>query len=170
MPASQPKTSPAANPAVNPMEREVTITRVFDAPRELVFQAWTEPEHLIQWWGPHGFTNSACEVDLRVGGKWKIVMRFPDGTDNPCHGVYLEIVPPERLVFTNIAEDKNGNRLLEGVTTVTFADLGGKTNLTVHTRMTGLVPFAPLMLDGMEPGWSQSLERLDAKLAGRKVS
>jgi uncharacterized protein YndB with AHSA1/START domain len=163
MPASNASTSSAA---ANPMGREVTITRVFDAPRELVFQAWTEPEHLKRWWGPNGFTTPACEVDLRVGGAWKIVMRFPDGVnEHVMEAVYREIVPQERLVFTNIALDKDGNRLLKGTTTVTFADLGGRTKLTLHTRMAGLVPYAPRMLEGMETGWSQSLERLSEKLA-----
>ena len=162
MPASNAKTSPA----VNALEREVILTRVFDAPRELVFKCWTEPEHLKQWWGPNGFTTPACEVDLRVGGAWKIVMRFPDGSnEHTMQAVYREVLPPERLAFTNVALDKDGNRLLEGLTTVTFADLGGKTKLTLQTRMTGLVSYAGRMLDGMEAGWSQSLERLAEKLA-----
>jgi uncharacterized protein YndB with AHSA1/START domain len=162
MPASNAKTSPA----VNALKRELTLTRVFDAPRDLVFQAWTEPEHLKQWWGPSGFTTPKCEVDLRVGGAWKIVMRFPDGSnEHTMQAVYREVLPPERLAFTNVALDKDGNRLLEGVTTVTFADLGGKTKLTLQTRMTGLVSYAGRMLEGMEPGWSQSLERLAEKLA-----
>jgi uncharacterized protein YndB with AHSA1/START domain len=162
MPASNAKTSSATSAP----EREVILTRVFDAPRELVFQAWTEPAHLAQWWGPHGFTTPACEVDLRVGGAWKIVMRFPDGSnEHTMQAVYREILPPERLAFTSVALDKDGNRLLEGLTTVTFADLGGKTKLTLQTRMTGLVSYAARMLEGMEAGWSQSLERLAEKFA-----
>jgi uncharacterized protein YndB with AHSA1/START domain len=162
MPASNAKTSPASSA----LEREVIITRVFDAPRELVFQCWTEPEHLRQWWGPQGFTTPACDVDLRVGGAWKIVMRFPDGSnENTMQAVYREIFPPERLAFASVALDKDGKRLLEGLTTVTFADLGGKTELTLQTRVTGLVPYAARMLDGMEPGWTQSLERLAEELA-----
>ena len=68
------------------LERELVITRIFDAPRELVFQAWTDPEHLKKWWGPHGFTNPVCDVDLRLGGRWSILMRGPDGTEYPCGG------------------------------------------------------------------------------------
>jgi uncharacterized protein YndB with AHSA1/START domain len=150
----------------NALERALTLTRVFDAPRELVFQAWTEPEHLKRWWGPRGFTSPVCEVDLRVGGTWKIVMRFPDGVnEHVMQSVYREIVPPERLVFSNAALDKDGNRLLEGLTSITFEELDGKTKLTMYTRMTGLVPYADRMLDGMEPGWSQTLERLGETLA-----
>ena len=157
--------SNAGNPATNFGEREVVITRVFDAPRELVFQAWTDPQHLARWWGPKGWTNPVCEVDLRLGGTWRIVMRAPDGGEYPCGGVYREIVPPERLVFTNIAMDKDDNPLLDGLTTVTFAEESGKTKLTLRTRATGLVPYAPRMLEGMEAGWTQSLERLAAALA-----
>jgi len=162
MPASNAKTSATTNP----LERELTLTRVFDARRELVFQAWTEPAHLKQWWGPRGFTTPTCEVDLRIGGTWKIVMRFPDGSnEHTLQAVYREIVPPERLSFTNVAVDKDGNRLLEGLTSITFEELGGKTKLTLYTRMAGLVSYADRMLDGMEPGWSQSLERLGEALA-----
>jgi uncharacterized protein YndB with AHSA1/START domain len=167
MPASNAKTSAATNP----LERELTLTRVFDAPRELVFRAWTEPEHLKQWWGPRGFTTPACDVDLRVGGTWKIVMRFPDGVnEHTMQAVYREILPPERLSFTNVALDKDGTRLLEGLTTITLEEHGSKTKLTMYTRMTGLVSYADRMLDGMEPGWSQTLERLGEALAGRSNS
>jgi uncharacterized protein YndB with AHSA1/START domain len=104
-------------------------------------------------------------VDARVGGAWRIVMRSPDGVEYPGGGVYREIVEPERLVFTNIATDKEGNPLLDGLTTVTFAEHGGKTKLTLQTRAVGLVSFAAQMLEGMEAGWTQSLERLAEKLA-----
>ena len=72
-------------------EREIEIIRVFDAPRALVFKAWTDPKQLMQWWGPKGFTNPVCEADARVGGAWRIVMRAPDGNEFPCGGEYLEI-------------------------------------------------------------------------------
>jgi len=148
----------------NPMECEVTITRVFNASRELVFKAWTDPGHLRIWWGPHGFANPVCEADARPGGSWKIVMRGPGGMEYPGGGVYLEVVEPERLVFTDNATDLEGNLLLEGHTSVTFVDEGGKTKLTLVTRAIGRVPYAPQMLAGMEAGWSQSLERLERQL------
>jgi uncharacterized protein YndB with AHSA1/START domain len=97
------------NATANVAEREVVITRVFDAPRSLVFKAWTDPEHMARWWGPTGFTNTICELDARVGGAWRIVMRSPAGIEYPCGGVYRGIVEPERLVFTNIATDNEGN-------------------------------------------------------------
>jgi len=158
------------DPLSNPMEREVIITRVLNAPRELVFQAWTDPVHMARWWGPKDWTNPVCELDVRVGGAWRIVMRAPDGGDYPCAGVYREIVPPERLVFTNDAFDQAGTPLLQGLTTVTFEELGGKTQLTVKARAVGLVPYAPMMLKGMEAGWSQSLDRLTGYIASHDTS
>jgi uncharacterized protein YndB with AHSA1/START domain len=142
--------------------REVTITRIFDAPRELVFRAWTEKEHLARWWGPHHYTNPECEVDLRVGGELRIVMRGPEGTLHPMSGVFREIVRPERLVFSVRAVDLEGTPLLEGLATVTFEEQDGKTLLTLQKTAVGLAPIAERMLDGMEMGWSQSLERLEA--------
>lgn len=147
------------------MYREINLTRLLDAPRELVFKAWTDPKQLAKWWGPHHFTNPVCEVDLRVGGTMNIVMRGPDGNDYPMKGIYREIKAPEKLSFTNIAMDLAGNHLLEGFTTVTFADEGGKTRLTVVSGMNGLVPIAAQMLEGMEAGWSQSLEKLESFMA-----
>jgi uncharacterized protein YndB with AHSA1/START domain len=145
-------------------ERSVTITRVLDAPRDLVFRLWTEREHMAQWWGPRGFTNPVCEMDVRVGGAIRIHMRAPDGTVYPMTGTFREITPPQRLVFEAVAEDHDGNALLRSLTTVTFADEGGKTRLTVHADAVGLSPLAPQMLAGMEAGWTQSLEKL-AELA-----
>ena len=140
--------------------REVAITRVFDAPRELVFKAWTDAGHMAQWWGPKMFTNPVCEVDARPGGTIYIVMRAPDGVEYPMRGVFLEVVEPERIVFTAVAQDKDGNALLEAHTVVSFAQQGSETKLTVHQRAVGLAPLAPQMLAGMEAGWTQSLERL----------
>jgi uncharacterized protein YndB with AHSA1/START domain len=148
------------------MEREVVLARIFSAPRELVFKAWTDPSHTRQWWGPRYWTNPVCEMDVRVGGGWRIVMRSPDGGDYPCGGVYVEIAPPERLVFTNIAMDLDGNHSAEGVTTVVLTEHAGQTELTLITRMVGLAPFAPRMLAGMEAGWTQSLERLTGHVEG----
>jgi uncharacterized protein YndB with AHSA1/START domain len=149
-----------ASTSTHAAKRDVVITRVFDAPRSLVFKAWTDPRHLAQWWGPKGFTNPVCEIDARSGGAIYIVMRAPDGVEHPMRGVFREIVEPERLVFTSVAEDKEGNPLLEGVTIVTFAEHGGKTKLTLQASAVALAPVAPKMLAGMETGWTQSLERL----------
>ena len=115
-------------------EASVTLTRVFDAPRALVWKAWTDPKMMARWFGPRGFTNPVCELDVRVGGSLRIVMRGPDGNDYPMKGVFREVLKPKRLVFTNIAIDKAGKHLLEGETTVTFAESNNKTTLVLRTH------------------------------------
>jgi len=152
-----------------PVEREVVMTRVFDAPREVVFEAWINPWQLAQWFGPKVFTNPVSEVDARVGGKWKVVMRAPDGTEYPAVGVYREFVKPESLAFTNDALDKDGNRILEGFTTVTFEELDGKTKLTLVTRAKGLVAGTDRMLAGMDAGWSQSFDKLQGVVENKRA-
>jgi len=145
----------------NTQRKEVTITRLFDAPRALVFKAWTDPKQLAQWWGPHGFTTPVCEVDVRAGGAIRIDMRGPDGVVYPMKGVFHEIVEPDRLVFTSgTFEDAEGNPQLEVFTTVTFAELSGKTKLTLQAVVVKSAPEVAVALDGMEEGWSQSLDRL----------
>jgi uncharacterized protein YndB with AHSA1/START domain len=146
--------------ATLPMTREVTLTRTLDAPRALVWAAWTEPKRLAQWWGPHQFTNPVCEIDVRPGGKWLIHMKAPDGTVYPMTGEFREIVKPERMVFVAFAESLDGTKYLESVTEVTFEEQGAGTRLTVKAKAKGLHPMAPQMLAGMDAGWSQSLERL----------
>jgi uncharacterized protein YndB with AHSA1/START domain/ketosteroid isomerase-like protein len=161
--ATATKTKPTAR-------REITLTRVFDAPRALVFSMWTEAKHLANWWGPHCFTNPVCEVDARPGGKILIHMRGPNGDTHPMGGVFHEVVPHERLVFTTFVE-MNGNRIVEGHTTVTLEDHRGKTKLTLQSEAVGFVDFAEQMLAGMEPGWAQSFGKFDVEVtraAGRK--
>jgi uncharacterized protein YndB with AHSA1/START domain len=146
--------------------REITIIRVFDAPRTLVFEAWTDPKHLARWFGPAAFTVPECRMDLRVGGHWYLVMRANDevaamiGRDHPCGGEYVEIVPPERLSFTNNALDADGKIILEGFTTATFEDVCGKTKMTLTTCASGSGAHVRAMLGGMEQGWSESLQKL----------
>jgi uncharacterized protein YndB with AHSA1/START domain len=113
-------------------DRELVITRLIDAPRALVFKAWTEPEHLARWWGPKGFTTIRCEMDIRVGGAYRFGMRSPEGKEYWKVGVYREIVEPERIVFTFAWEDAGGDPGDELLTTVTFAEDGGRTRLTLR--------------------------------------
>lgn len=153
------------NAATSAAAGELVITRVFDAPRELVFKAWTDPKHVAQWWGPHGFTNPVCELDVRPGGAIRIHMRGPDGTVYPMTGVYQEIVEPTRLVFSSAALDEQGTPLFEVLTTVAFAEHGRKTTMTVKARVVKSTSEAAPYLKGMEAGWTQSLERLEAHLA-----
>ena len=116
---------------------------------------------MAQWFGPRGFTNPVCELDVRAGGSIRIVMRGPDGNDYPMTGVFREVLKPERLVFNIVAIDKEGKHLLEGETTVTFAENNNKTTLILRTHAVGLVPIAPQMLAGMEAGWTQSIDKLE---------
>ncbi len=141
-------------------KRTVEITRVFDAPRDLVWRAWTDPGMVAQWFGPSCFTSSVPIWDLRVGGELRIVMHGPDGNDYPMKGVFLEIVPPERLMFSNIAVDAEGTHLLEGTTTLVLSESGGRTTLSLVSHAVGRVPIAPQMLAGMETGWTQSIDKL----------
>ncbi len=137
-------------------------TRVIDAPRELVFKAWVDPERLRQWWGPKGFTNPVCEVDPRPGGAIRIHMRGPDGTIYPMTGVYQEVLEPERLVFTSAALDADGKPMFEILNVVTFIPQGKQTKLIVEARVTMTTSAAAPYLAGMDEGWSLSLDRLAA--------
>jgi len=146
-------------------EGTVEIVRVFDAPRALVWQAWTDPKMMAQWFGPRDFTSTVPELDLRVGGALRIVMHG-HGNDYPMIGTFLEIVAPERLVFSSAAIDNDGNRLLKGETTVSFTEKAGKTTLTLKAHAVGLVPIAAQMLAGMNAGWTQSIDKLGELVAG----
>jgi uncharacterized protein YndB with AHSA1/START domain len=144
---------------------DLVVSRVFDAPRELVFEAWTDPEQLAQWWGPRGFTNPVCELDVRPGGSIRVHMRGPDGTVHPMTGVYQEVREPERLVFTTAPLDSEGQPLFEVLHTVTFVEQTGGTKVTVLSRVVRSTAEAVPYLAGMEAGWTQSLERLAEHVA-----
>ncbi len=160
-----------SSPAQKAAMPVLVITRVFDAPRELVFKAWTDPKHMAQWWGPKGFTNPVCELDARPGGAIRIDMRGPDGVVYPMKGVFHEIVEPERLVFTSTAfEDEEGNPKLQVLNTITFAEQGGKTKLTLQAVVVRSAPEVAAALAGMEEGWKQSLDKLAEWLAKVETS
>lgn len=146
---------------------EVTLTRTFDAPRALVWKAWTDPQMMALWWGPKGFINPVCEMDVRAGGKMQIHMQAPDGTVHPLTATFDEVAEPECLVFRAVALDQANRPLLESLTTVTFHDVGGKTKVIVHASAAPIEPVATDMLRGMNEGWSQSLERLADLIEGR---
>ena len=139
---------------------DLVLTRTFDAPREVVFRAWTDPKTLAVWWGPKGFSNPVCEVDAREGGEIRIHMRAPDGVVYPMKGVFEEVDEPERLIFISTALDEKGNSMFDVLNTVTLAEVGGKTSLTLRARVIKATAVAPQYLKGMEAGWSQSLDRL----------
>ncbi|HEX9029312.1 MAG TPA: SRPBCC domain-containing protein [Anaerolineales bacterium] len=156
------------------MSQELTLKRIFDAPRELVFKAWTDPKLVAQWWGPTVFTNPVCELDPKPGGKIHIVMRGPANSDFdsdfPMTGTFKEVDAPQRLVYTSEAYmDGLSGPQIETLTTVTFADKGGKTEMTLHVVVVRSTPAAAGALQGMEAGWTQSLEKLN-DLAGQLKS
>jgi uncharacterized protein YndB with AHSA1/START domain len=140
---------------------ELVIARTFDAPRELVFNAWTDPSQLVHWWGPKGFTNPRCEADVRPGGKIRIDMRAPDGTIYPMGGEFREITPPDRIVFISCALDADGNSIFDILNTVTFSQQEGKTILNLRAEVIRADANAPQYLAGMQEGWQLSLDRLE---------
>jgi uncharacterized protein YndB with AHSA1/START domain len=149
-------------------KQDVLITRVLNAPRELVWKAWTDPQHFMQWWGPKDYTCPFCEIDLRVGGKYLNCMRSPEGKEYWSTGVYREIIPMERLVFTDCFADEQGNVVpashyglssdfpLEMLVVLTLEDLGGKTRMVLEHIG---VPTGPDS-DGTQQGWSESFDKL----------
>ena len=149
------------------LDQEFVITRKYDAPRELVFQAWTDPRHLERWWGPRGFTNPVCEWDARPGKTIYVVMRGPNGVDYPMGGEFREVTPPERLVFTSGAMDGTKKLLFEFLHTVTLTERDGTTTLTIRSRVIKTTPEAGKYIGGFEAGMTQSLERLAASLPQR---
>jgi uncharacterized protein YndB with AHSA1/START domain len=162
------------NNAVSDVER-MTVTRVFDAPRELVWKAWTDPKYIMQWWGPKGFTAPVCEMDFRVGGKLLCCMQGPDGQLCGWNAVeYHEIVPYEKIVSSMYFADSKGNKIepetlgieheaIEGAYDVTlFEDLGnGQTRLT----QIGNEPMESAKESGQFEGWNQTLDKVAAVVA-----
>lgn len=137
-------------------ERELVLTRIFDAPRRLVFQAWTDPDHLVHWLGPQGFTGTILKMEVRPGGTYRFHMRGPDGGNLWRQGVYHEVVAPERLVFTYAWEAPEGTPGHETLVTVTFEEHEGKTKLTLRQALFESVT----KRDEHQGGWSSSLARL----------
>jgi uncharacterized protein YndB with AHSA1/START domain len=156
----------ANNARIDPVREssqwDLVMTRTFDAPRELVFKAWTDPEQVRLWWGPHGFTNPRCQVDARRGGAMHIDMRAPNGVVYPMKAVFEEVREPERLVFVTSALDDKGNSMFDVRNIVTFLERRGRTELRLEAQVIQATAVAPQYLQGMELGWSQSLERLEA--------
>ncbi len=145
-----------------PTDRELVMTRVFDAPRNVVFDALTKPEFLRRWYGPRGWSLSVCEVDLRVGGAWRFVSRRPDGKEVGQRGVYREVASPERLVNTESWEDWNPGELL--VTTI-LVEQDGKTTLTVTSLFPSQEVRDMLLKSGMASGAAETYDKLAEVLA-----
>jgi uncharacterized protein YndB with AHSA1/START domain len=147
--------------------KEVNITRIIKAPRVLVWRAWTDPVQVAAWWGPQGFTNPHCVWDARPGGAILVHMRGPKDSPfdfvMPMKGKFHEVVAPERLVLTSTAmEDDDGVAQLETHNTITLQEHAEGTKLSVHAVVVKVMPAAQNAINGMQAGWMQSLEKLDA--------
>lgn len=147
-----------------PSDTEITLTRLFNAPKHLLFEAMTKPEHIRQWWGHlgEGYSVPVCEVDLRVGGRWRFVNRHPQG-EAAFNGVYREITPPDRLVHTEIFEMFPD---AESVVTTVLTDEGGRTRLTATVAYPSKEVRDMVLQSGMEHGAALSYDRLDEIAAG----
>lgn len=145
---------------VTPKDRELVITRIFDAPPALVFKMWSEPEHIRQWLAPRGMTIPQSEGDFRPGGAWRSCMRTPDGAELWLSGVYREVVPDRKISFTHAWEEE-GKRGHETIVTISLELLGKKTKLTLHQA-----PFDSVgSRDGHAGGWGECLDKLAEELA-----
>src|SRR5207302_8861372 len=142
-------------------DREIEMTRVFDAPRNLVWDAFTKPELLKRWFGPRGWSLVVCEVDLKVGGGFRFVLRGPDGKDMGMRGVYRAIVPPERSVHMESYDDYPG----ESQVTAVFVEEGGKTTLTATILYESKEVRDIVLKSGMEHGAAESYDKLAEILA-----
>jgi uncharacterized protein YndB with AHSA1/START domain len=152
----------SSNAVTETADRELLISRIFDAPRDLVFKAWTEPEHMVKWFGPQGFTSTVLRSELRPGGSYRVKMQEPNGSDHFLQGVYQEIVVPARLVSTFAWADAAGNQIRpETILTLTLEELGTKTKLTLHQAVFESVTAC----DEHRSGWTSSFERLAEYLA-----
>jgi uncharacterized protein YndB with AHSA1/START domain len=148
-------------------KKELTITRVFDAPRELVWKAWTDQKLVQKWWGPRGVSNPTCVWDARQNGRIEIVMLAGNelgsaaGQRWPMNGTFIEVNPNSRLVFSSNAIDDEKNALLENEVTVDLKDEGRKTKMVLHIVVKKAVPGkTEMMLEGMEMGWNQQMDKL----------
>jgi len=141
-----------------PSDLEIVLTREFDAPRDLVFEAHTSAEHMSRWWGPRRFESVSAEVDFRVGGKWRIVHRGPDGEEYGFHGEYREIVPPERLVWTFEFEGAPSHVSVE---TLTLDEHDGKTTLTATAVYGSIEERDAMLASGMSEGAAETWDRLE---------
>ena len=149
-----------------PSDREIVMTRVFDAPRELVFEAHSSCEHMSNWWGPRQYEVTSCEIDFRPGGKWRMVHRGPDGEEYGFHGEYREIVPPERIVWTFEFEGMPGHVSVE---TLSLEEQDGKTTLTSTSVFDTVEDRDGMIESGMESGAAESMDRLDEYLETLKA-
>jgi uncharacterized protein YndB with AHSA1/START domain len=161
MPSTPSTTTP---PGVT--DRELTLTRTFDAPRQLVYRAWTDPAHVANWWLPGpGFTVPVCEIDARPGGAFRVDMRGPDGMLYPNNGMFFEAAEPERIVFSTVLLDDASHAVIANLNTIAFEEQGDRTRISMQTRLVHVAPEASEAVAGMEEGWNNCLARFDERIA-----
>jgi uncharacterized protein YndB with AHSA1/START domain len=159
-------TTPKNNPAENAADREIVITRDFDAPRELVWEAMTNPKHVVNWWGPRGFTTTIEKMDFRVGGVWEHVMRGPDGVNYPNKSIFKEIVVPEKIVFSHGGGHEEGPGASFKATWTFEALAADKTRVTARMVFPSSSERDFVVKEfGAIEGGKQTLERLGEYLA-----
>jgi uncharacterized protein YndB with AHSA1/START domain len=149
-------------------ERELVLNRLLNAPRTLVFDTWSDPEHVSKWWGPVGFTTTTHEMAFKVGGRWRFTMHGPDGTDYPNLVVYTEIARPERIRYDHGDDDRSENPAPNFKVTVTFQDRGGKTFLTLRMLVESAAILEEMKKFGAVEGGTQTLDRLEQYLAEKQ--
>ncbi len=158
--------SASSNSVADPASLELVVSRLVDAPRALVFQAWTQQEHAARWWGPQGFTTVSCRLDASRGGSFRVAMRAPGGTVHTKRGVYLEVIAPERLVFTYAWEDAAGNLGHAMRVTAMFEAQGEQTLITL--RQSGFEDIPER--DSHRGGWTSCLERFAGYVAATAIT
>ncbi len=151
-----------------PRPRTLDLTRRYDAPPGLVFEAWSSAEHLARWFCPTGFTVPDCVCEFRVGGRFEVCMRSADGKDHWSRGRYTEIVRPDRIAFTSTISVDDGDPLYGTDTRVDFVADGDGTRLDIRQALTLFDPSAAWMVDAVEPGWRDGLDKLEALITGLK--
>lgn len=157
----------SAKPDKAPADLTLDITRVYDAPARLLFAAWSTPEHLMKWFGPVGWPLTLCEVDFRVGGRWRFAMTGSSGVQNtPFGGKYLEIVPNRRIVFDNTFEAPGAETM---IMTITFEEKGGKTTMTMSTKFASEKMWREHVGAGFEAGTNSALDQLEGVVAALRA-
>jgi uncharacterized protein YndB with AHSA1/START domain len=160
--SDQSQTAPAGATVTTPTDREIRTERVFDAPRDLVFATYTDPELIPEWWGAGGGTTVVDQMDVRPGGAWRYVINNPDGGGTAFRGTYREVTPPERIVQTFEWEGLPGHVSVE---TAEFEDLGGRTKITTTSIFHTTEERDGMLGAGMEGGLNESYRQLDELLA-----
>jgi len=151
------------NKKSNTQDRELLITRQLDAPIDLIWEAWTSPEHIASWWGPNGFTNTITKMDLRPGGEWDLVMHGPDGTDYINKSIFREVIPYKKIVYEHVTGPKF-------VATVRFEEQGDQTCITWHMLFETVEEFIRTVKTfKADEGLKQNIEKLGVYLAGMKA-